>query len=522
MRSRPGLLAACSALLVAVTGCTSFAETAAEEAASTGPAAESAEAAEAAVEPIDWTDCTTQITPLIAEQAGADRDLSFECGRADVPITYDEPEGETLPLFLVRATLGSRTEQTDNLVVNPGGPGGSGADAAIGLSLSLPEPVMQRFSIVGFDPRGVGLSTPVECIPPDLKEELFSTEPRPTTAPEIDAAFDLAERVADGCEEEYGEALGAFNTVDTARDLDRLREALGDEQLTYLGYSYGTTLGSTYAELFPDRVRALVLDAAVDPDADPVAHAEGQAAGFEDAFTAFAAGCRDLRAGCPFGRPRIQLEQLLTAAEETPIPSSEEGETRQATPGVIVTAIVSALYDQQAWPQLSQALAAAKAGDSAKVFSLADSYTGRLEDGSYSNLFDANYAINCADTDPEQLPSEEEIRALVAEWSEEYPIFGAGSAVSLHNCSVWDAPRTPLPERDAEGSAPILVIGTEGDPATPLEGAVDLAQDLENAVLLTWQGEGHTAYPKTECVTAAVNQYLIQGQAPADDLTCPA
>ena len=521
MRLRRSLLAASSAVLVTATGCTSFAETAAEEASAAEPSA-AATPTEPAVDPVDWTDCTPQITPLIADQPGADRDLAFECGRADVPIDYEEPEGETLPLFLVRATLGTRTEQTGNLLVNPGGPGGSGADAAIGLSLTLPEPVLQQFSVVGFDPRGVGLSTPVECIPPELKEEMFSTEPRPTTTEEVDAAFELAERVAAGCEEKYGEALGIFNTVDTARDIDRLREALGDERLTYLGYSYGTTLGSTYAELFPEKVGAMVLDAAVDPDADPVARAEAQAAGFEAAFTAFAAGCRDLRAGCPFGKPRIQLERLLAAAEEEPIPSSEEGETRRATPGVIVTAIVAGLYDEESWPQLSQALAAAREGDAAGIFSLADSYTGRLEDGSYSNLFDANYAINCADTDPDELPSEDEIRALVAEWSEEYPIFGAGSAVSLYNCSAWDAPRTPLPERDAEGSAPILVIGTEGDPATPLEGAVDMATDLDNAVLLTWQGEGHTAYPKTECVTRTVNAYLLEGVTPVDDLTCPA
>ena len=522
MRLRRGLLAASSAVLVAATGCTSFAETAAEEAAGTGAATASATPTEAAVDDVEWTDCTADIAPLIADQPGADRDLAFECGSTDVPIDYGEPEGETLPLFLVRATLGTRTDETGNLLVNPGGPGGSGADAAIGLALTLPEPVLERFSVVGFDPRGVGLSTPVQCIPDELKEEMFSTEPRPTTAQEIDAAFDLAERVAAGCEEEYGEALGAFNTVDTARDMDRLREALGDQQLTYLGYSYGTTLGSTYAELFPEKVGAMVLDAAVDPDADPVAHAEGQAAGFEAAFDAFAKSCRDLRAGCPFGWPRAQLEKLLDEAEAQPIPSSAQGETRQATPGVILTAVVAALYDEGSWPQLSQALDAARDGDSAKLFSLADSYTGRLEDGSYTNLFDANYAINCADTDPKRLPSEDEIRALVAEWSEKYPLFGAGSAVSLYNCSAWDAPRTPLPERDAEGSAPILVIGTEGDPATPLEGAVDMAAELDNAVLLTWQGEGHTAYPKTGCITRLVHAYLISGEAPVDDLTCPA
>jgi pimeloyl-ACP methyl ester carboxylesterase len=441
-----------------------------------------------------------------------------------VPIDYDDPTGDTLPLFLVRATLGEQADRIGSLVVNPGGPGASGAEAALGLALTMPESVLERFQLVGFDPRGVGLSTPLECIPPDVKAEMFAAEPRPTTAEDIDAAFALSDRVATGCEDEYGQALGAFNTVDTARDMDRLREALGDEKLTYLGYSYGTTLGSTYAELFPDKVRAMVLDGATDPDSDPVADAEAQAAGFEQAFDAFTEGCLAFRAGCPMGKqPRLFVEKLLDEAEAEPIPTAEEGDDREATAGDVFTAIVSALYDEDSWPQLSQALVAARnEGDASGVFTLADSYTGRMDDGTYSNLFDANFAINCADTAEEDQASEDEIRALVAEWSEKYPLFGARAATALYDCTVWDAQRTPLPERDAEGSSPILVIGTEGDPATPLAGAVDMAEDLENAVLLTWQGEGHTAYPKTKCVNNAVNRYLLRAEAPADDLTCPA
>ena len=521
MRLRRGLLAACSVVLVTATGCTSFADTAVDGAdASAAPASP----AEAPVDEIDWTDCTTQIDELIDdEMPGADRDLTFDCGRTDVPIDYDDPTGDTLPLFLIRATLGEQPDRIGSLLVNPGGPGGSGADFAIGQALTMPEGVLESFQLVGFDPRGVGLSTPVECIPPDLKAEMFATEPRPTTAEDIDAAFELADRIATGCEEEYGEALGIFNTVDTARDMDRLREALGDEKLNYLGYSYGTTLGSTYAELFPDEVGAMVLDGAVDPDADPVADAEGQAAGFEGAFDAFASGCRSFRAGCPMGKdPRAFLEKLLDEAEAKPIPTDEAGDDREATAGDVFTAVVAALYDQDAWPQLSQALVAARKGDAAGVFTLADSYTGRLDDGAYSNLFDANYAINCADTAEEDQVAEEDIRALVAEWSEEYPLFGPSSATALYNCNVWDAQRTPLPERDAEGSPPILVIGTEGDPATPLAGAVDMAEDLDNGVLLTWQGEGHTAYPKTDCVNRVVHDYLLRDEAPVDDLTCPA
>jgi pimeloyl-ACP methyl ester carboxylesterase len=520
MRLRRGLLAACSVVVVTTTGCASFAETAAEE----GVASPAAAATEAPVDEIEWTDCTSQIDGLVEDDApGADRDLAFECGRTRVPIDYDDPTGDTLPLFLVRATLGDQPDRIGSLVVNPGGPGGSGADAAIGLALTMPEEVLERFQLVGFDPRGVGLSTPVECIPAEVKEELFSAEPRPTSAEDVDAAFALADRVATGCEEEYGEALGIFNTVDTARDMDRLREALGDEKLTYLGYSYGTTLGSTYAELFPDNVRAMVLDGAVDPDADPVSDAEAQAAGFEKAFDAFAKGCVAFRAGCPVGKePREFVWNLLGQAREKPIPTKDASDDREATAGDVLTAVGAALYDQDSWPQLSQALAAAGKGDASGVFTLADSYTGRMGDGTYSNLFDANYAINCADTAEEEQVPEEEIRTLVAEWSQEYPLFGAGSATALYNCNVWDAQRTPLPERDAEGSAPILVIGTEGDPATPVAGAVEMSEDLANGVLLTWEGEGHTAYPKTKCVTEAVDAYLLEEEAPVDDLTCPA
>jgi pimeloyl-ACP methyl ester carboxylesterase len=365
------------------------------------------------------------------------------------------------------------------------------------------------------------LSTPVECISDEMKERIVASEPRPTTAAQLDDAFALTKQVADRCAKVYGDALGTFNTVDTARDMEQLRRSLGDKQLTYLGYSYGTTLGSTYAELFPDKVRAFVLDGAVDPNTDPKADAEASAQAFEAGFDAFAANCVGLIAGCPIGaNPRQFVTDLLTQAGQTPIPSSKQGEKRKATPGVVMTAVQAALYDTASWPQLAQGLAAAQKGDAAGLFSLADSYSGRLEDGTYSNLFDANLAISCADTDKKY--SESEIRALAADWGQKYPLFGAGSAVGLDTCSVWKAHRTPLPERDAAGSAPILVVGNTGDPVTPLPGAQDMAKDLQNGDLLIWQGQGHTSYPKTDCITAAVNNYLINLVPPMDGLTCPA
>ncbi|GAA4754478.1 alpha/beta hydrolase [Modestobacter marinus] len=508
------------ALALTLAGCTSSGEGEGEgETAAAGSTTEAPAEPEAQL--IDWTDCDSEIDPIIAGRPGSERDLTFSCGTTTVPVSYDDPEGGTLQLFLVRASLNGQTYPIGSLFVNPGGPGQSAADAAIQAALTLPEAIVNQFDIVGLDPRGSGLSTPVECISDEQKDELFAADPRVIDAAAQDALFSEIEEVAAGCSDEYQEALGAFNTVDAARDMDLVRQSLGDDQLNYLGYSYGTTLGSTYAELFPEQVRAMVLDGAVDPNATEQEAAEAQAQGFEAAYDAFAANCLSLISGCPLGPdPRAFLGELLTQAAAAPIPSSREGETRQATPGLILGGVRSALYQPSAWPQLAQSLAAARNGDAAGILTLADTYTGRNDDGTYSNVVDANLAVNCADTDEEFSASD--VQALAADWNARYPLFGADAALSLYTCSAWEAPRTPLPERDAAGSPPILVIGTQGDPVTPVSGAVDLAEELENGVLLTWQGSGHTAYPKTECVTAAVNAYLIDLAVPQDGLTCPA
>ncbi|MFQ1003059.1 alpha/beta hydrolase [Modestobacter sp. SSW1-42] len=509
------LAAAAVLLAVTLSGCTSGEPD--ETAAPSSPAAPATPVAQ----PIEWTDCDADIDQIIAGRPGAERDLAFSCGTTTVPASYDDPAGGPLDLFLVRATLAGQTERIGSLLVNPGGPGQSATDAAVQSALTLPEDVLRRFDVVGLDPRGAGLSTPVECISDEQKDQLFAVDPRTADAAALTTAFSQVDAVAAGCAEKYKDALGAFATVDSARDMDLVRESLGDEQLTFLGYSYGTTLGSTYAELFPERVRALVLDGAVDPDATGQEFAEQQAQGFEAAFDAFAANCTGLLAGCPIGAdPRTFVTDLLTQAATTPVPSSRAGETRQATPGLVLTGIRSALYQPSAWPQLAQSLAAARNGDAAGILTLADTYTGRNDDGTYTNVVDANVAVTCADTD--ERFTADQVRTVLADWKTRYPLFGADAALGLYTCSPWQAPTTPLPDRDATGSAPILVIGTQGDPVTPLAGAQDMAADLASGTLLTWAGTGHTAYPKTDCVTAAVGAYLIDLAVPAEGTVCPA
>ncbi|MBA3524567.1 MAG: alpha/beta fold hydrolase [Geodermatophilaceae bacterium] len=454
---------------------------------------------------------------MLTSRAPTGRTVTWACGTLPVPLDYDEPDGDQLELAVVRGTVQGPRDRIGSLVVNPGGPGASGNDLALNLAYALPLDVVRGFDIVGVDPRGVNLSDPVECISDAQTDAVFDAEPYARDDTEFAALVTLAEQVAGSCQDAYGDDLGAFNTTDSARDLEELRAALGDEQLTYLGYSYGTTLGSTYAEMYPERVRALVLDGAVDPTLGEMASARAQAGGFTDAFAAFTQACTD-NAPCAAGPdPAATMTSALDAARRQPLPV--EGSGRTVAVGLVFTGILGALYREENWPALALALGQATAGDGTGMAALADAYTGRRTNGTYPNRLESNYAVNCADTD--EVFGDAEIRAFVAELRAQYPLFGAPIAANLLTCSHWRAPRTPLPVRDADGAAAILVVGTRNDPATPYSGAVAMARDLQSATLLTWDGEGHTAYPKTHCVTAAVDDYLLNLAMP-DKLTCPA
>nr|WP_205863761.1 alpha/beta hydrolase [Planosporangium mesophilum] len=464
---------------------------------------------------VNWRPCPDTARTALGRTPD---NVTYECGKLNVPQDWANPNGgKQFGIALMRARATHQTNRIGSLVVNPGGPGGSGVDLAAYLSVGLPADVTQRFDIVGFDPRGVGASDRVKCFSDADLDASFGADPDPVAQADFDKAVALSRKMAQSCGTRYGDTLPLFSTEQAARDMDAIRAALGEPKLTYLGYSYGTLLGAVYAQLFPTHVRALVLDGAIDPTLDSVASAEGQAKGFERAFDNFSAWCRSNASKCPIAPDaRATVTSAMDSARRTPVTGSGG---RAATAGWIQTAVVASLYSQEQWPQLATALDNLRKGNATGIFRLADSYAERDARGRYSNLFDANAAVNCADD--ANTPAVDKLRTLQSEWRQKYPLFGPSSALNLL-CAQWPGKRDPYPAGAAKGAPPILVVGTTGDPATPYEQTPKLAETLGSGVVLTWQGEGHTAYPQTRCISSAVNRYLTDLTVPAKGTSCPA
>ncbi len=468
-----------------------------------------------------WRPCPEVPRELVGRGASG---MTYECASVAVPRDWATAQaGETYDVAMIRVRSRTQKDRIGSLVLNPGGPGASGIDTAVFLSFGprlggLPTEVTDRFDIVGFDPRGVGRSAPIRCISDADQDATFAAPPDPESQAEFDAVVALNQRIGAECGKKYGDQLRTLSTEQAARDMDAIRAAVGDAKLTYLGFSYGTLLGATYAQLFPTKIRALVLDGAVDPEQGLVAGAETQAAGFERAFTNFTGWCSRTPAQCPIAPDaRGALTDALAKAAVSPV-RGDDG--REATPGWVFLGVVASLYTQSSWAPLAKALQSLQAGDANGIFDLADGYARRGPDGRYTNLFDANLAVNCADAD--DIPTVAEVRRLQAEWRTKYPLFGASLAIGLLPCVFWPTGHDPYPTGEAAGAPPILVVGTTGDPATPYENTERLATMLGTGEVLTWEGEGHTAYPNTPCITAAVNGYLIGLTVPEEGLRCPA
>lgn len=452
----------------------------------------------------DWTACESD----------------FQCAKIKVPLDYSNPDGDSIEIAAIK--LSTKGNSKGSLLINPGGPGGSGYDFVKDAGAThFSEKLRANFDIVGFDPRGVKRSAPVTCL----------TDPERDASRakiyDLDTDAGLAETLADNqviaakCEEKTGPVLGEVDTESSARDLDILRAALNDTKLNYMGFSYGTFLGSTYASLFPDNVGSMVLDGAMDPSLSYEELTSGQAKAFEKALRAYVENCLQSD-GCPLSggvdNGIEQIRDLIAAVEANPM-RAKDG--RMVSASTLVTGMIVPLYNDDNWPLLTQALGAALKNDASPFLRLADFNAEREPNGSYSsNSTFAFSAINCLDypmvTDTAGMRADDQQLRL------DSPTFGKYFAYGGTSCKEWPYQnvRTPAPV-EYKGSNDILVIGTTGDPATPVEWASELRKQLGKASLLTWQGEGHTAYGRSnDCVGNAVDGYLVDGKTPADNTVC--
>lgn len=445
----------------------------------------------------------------------------FDCTTVRAPLDWSDPSKGDVDLSVIRHRAESGTA-IGSLLTNPGGPGASGvALVRDSLSFAVGDELSSDFDVIGFDPRGVGESTAVTCLDPaGMDAYLFDIPSAPRGSDAWTAELQTASTTfADACEANSNGILPYITTDAAARDMDLLRGVLGDKTLTYLGYSYGTFLGATYAKLFPEKVGRLVLDGAIDPSVSGLDVGITQGVGFESALRAYMADCI-AGSDCPFRGTvddgMADLGTLLAAVDRTPLPASDG---RQLGSSSLLTAIIAALYSQDSWPYLSQALSGALQGDPEVAFQLADFYYGR-SNGSYDdNSTEAFSAYNCMDY-PDDATQEQKDAAdarLAAEAPTIAPYWQGGDA-----CAVWPYPPTGVREPiAAEGAAPIVVVGTTNDPATPYEWSVSLADQLSSGVLITRVGEGHTGFNKgNACVDDAVIAYLTAGTVPDDGLRC--
>lgn len=447
----------------------------------------------------------------------------FECASIEVPMDWTDPAGPTVSIVVNRSLARVPGERVGSLLINPGGPGGSGTDLLEGFVADAGEDLLDAFDIVGFDPRGVGDSAPVACGSDEDVDAFYITDYAIETQADLDKADERSAEFAQICRDSTGPILENVDTVSAARDMDVIRAVLGDEKLHYLGFSYGTQLGGTYAAVYPERVGRLVLDGAVDFLLPPEQQSIEQAAGFESALRAFIDWCLaqdacDLENGTEAARR--QIEEVALHARDEGYPS---GSSMDVNGNLMVYGMVVTLYDQGTWEYLMYALNEVIRLETARVFyELANFYLDRdPETGVYlGNSTVAFTAISCLDAGDAEWSIEQQ-REFAQDVQRASPTFGwwfAGSG----GCTGWPwSAKEPVQSLEpARAADPMLVIGTTNDPATPYQWAVSLAEQLD-ATLLTYRGEGHTAYGRSnQCVTDAVDGYLVRGVLPAEGTVC--
>jgi len=450
----------------------------------------------------------------------------LECSRLDVPVAYSAPDGAQVSVALIRAPARRPAERVGTLVVNFGGPGDAATETlplAIGR---FPAEIRDRFDIVGFDPRGTGGTRAIDCIDDKTTDALVPEDPTPDDPAELErfyAGTNTAVDLVAACVAQSGDWLASVGTRNVARDLDRIRIALGERRIDFLGYSYGTVLGAVYAQEFPDHIRTMVLDGAVNLTDSPHDEQVANAAGFEGALDKFLAWCADTST-CTFGDgdPRAALTRLRDRFEQGLTLPVNDG--RRAGVGVFYLALLSSLYDRaDGWPALALALKNASRGDGTVLQILTDFYLDRDDHGHYSALQEAIGPIRCADVRTPVVPFDE-YRATFEQLRDTYPFFGAVVGASQTGCD----PRLPVPAAGDElgdvratPDARVLVIGTTGDPATPYAGALDLQSRIAGSRVLTYESAEHAAYGRgVACIDDAVDRYLITQRPPPVGKRC--
>lgn len=448
----------------------------------------------------------------------------LECAKVTAPINWDDPNSATFELAISRsrATGGN---PLGSLLINPGGPGGSGIEmlqSVVSMGRFTPR-LLATYDVVGFDPRGVGQSHPVTCYTGQAKEDYVYTYYDMDTPEGVEQAEQAMRGYAEACAANTGELLEFVDTVSSSRDMDLLRAVLGDEKLNYLGFSYGTALGATYAHGFPQKVGRMVLDGAVDLNQEPGESSLSQMEGFELALRAFIEDCQQA-GGCPLKGSVDdgikQIQDLIAQVRKEPMVS---GSGRELNATALIHGIVVPLYSQDNWVALNIALDMTLNQKNPEIFLiLADAYFGRTGPGQFeSNQSDAFTAVNCLDDGGQDMP-QDEIDAFGAKMRELAPTFGWYFSHGKSECEYWAYPgKGGRFAPNAEGANTILVVGTTGDPATPYKHSQSMTKQLGSAVLLTYDGEGHTAYGSSNsCVDDAVDSYLIDGVLPAEGTVC--
>jgi pimeloyl-ACP methyl ester carboxylesterase len=446
---------------------------------------------------------------------------NYQCSSLLVPIDYADLSGGAFSLALLRYQALDQDRRIGSLVVNPGGPGSSGVDYAYSAEYIVSPEILERFDIVGFDPRGVGESAAIKCLNDAETDASFAADPKPDDEAEFALFISDARDYFAKCSENT-EHLTSYSTLNSARDLEILRSALGDEQLNFLGKSYGTYLGTLYAELFPESVGRFVLDGAVDPNSDNREAVLGQAIGFESALNAFISNCLNSSSCALTGDLQSARNQVIDLLTNTAITPLESKSGREVTEGLVLLGIASALYDSESgWPVLRDAFKEATLGSGTSFLTLADQYAGRQENGSYpSNENDALQVISCLDQN--KIETVSVIKNGAAEFSEKAPIFGPYLAYAGLACRYFpNLSSVEQIEVKSLKTKPILVIGTTRDPATPYKWAQSLAKIFDNAVLITLDGDGHAGHGRGSiCVDSAVDRYLLTGITPKSALFC--